>query len=98
MSLDDLTEILDEIYQLGRTLALLEEGDPAHLQFVVAHMTLIDSQYAIESYAGLGAFRDFREAYLMKFGLLQALHNQIKSVVWALTDSRVSRSAKVAVK
>jgi hypothetical protein len=80
MTPEELTDILGQIYHSARTAKQFEEGDPADLQFVAAHFTLIDSQYAIDSYSELKEFRDFREAYLMKFGLLQALHNQIKSV------------------
>ena len=80
MTPQELTDTLGQIYHRARTLKQFEEGDPADLQFVAAHFTLIDSQYAIDSYTEVKEFRDFREAYLMKIGLLQALHNQIKSV------------------
>jgi hypothetical protein len=77
---EELTDISGQIYHSARTAKQFEEGDPVDLQFVASHFTLIDSQYAIDSYSELKQFRDFREAYLMKFGLLQALHNQLKSV------------------
>ena len=80
MTPDALTELLGEIYHQARSSAVFGEGDPDDLQFVAAHFTLIDSQYAIDSYTEVTAFRDYREAYLMKFGLLQALQNQLKSV------------------
>ncbi len=80
MTPEQLTDVLGQIYHLARTAKLFEEGDPADLQFVAAHFVLVDSQYAIDSYSPLHEFRDFREGYLMKFGLLQALHNQLKSV------------------
>ena len=40
--------------------AVFGEGDPDDLQFVAADFTLIDSQYAIDSYTEVTAFRDYR--------------------------------------
>ncbi len=77
---DELTEVLADIYDAARRANRMQEGDAKDVQFVAAHFVLIDSQFAIESYTTMNEFADYKQAYLAKFGLLQALQNQLKAV------------------
>lgn len=69
--------------------AVVESQD---LAFVAAYFNCIDSSFAVESYEGIESFTDFKQAYLMKTGLLQSLQNMVKCV------DQVARSVSVPIR
>jgi hypothetical protein len=66
-------DLCEEIRQLWAAGSEPAEGTPEHLRALAGLMVLEDSVSAIEGYQRVRRFRSADEAYLAKYGLLQAM-------------------------
>ncbi len=72
--------LCEEIRRLWAGCGQPAEGSPEHLRALAGLMVLEDSVSAIEGYRILGRFRSVDQAYLTKYGLLQAMQLAFDSV------------------
>lgn len=72
--------LCEEVRQLWPERSRHVEGSPGHLRVLAGLMVLEDSVSAIEGYRAVGRFRSVDQAYLTKYGLLQAMQLAFDSV------------------
>ncbi len=68
-----ILDLCDEVRQLWAALGEPADGSPEHLRALAGLMVLEDSVSAIEGYRAARRFASAGEAYLAKYGLLQAM-------------------------
>jgi hypothetical protein len=68
-----ILDLCDELRQLWAALGNPPDGSPMHLRALAGLMVLEDSVSAIEGYRAAKRFGSVDEAYLAKYGLLQAM-------------------------
>jgi hypothetical protein len=75
-----ILDLCEEVRQLWAGGSEPVEGSPEHLRALAGLMVLEDSVSAIEGYRAARRFRSVDEAYLTKYGLLQAMQLAFDSV------------------